>query len=116
MANFTSVIDTFRSFDVRHRGYLQFMETALKNMKRFGVEKDVEAYNLILDIFPKGPFIPTNFFQAIMNHAPEQQSMGMKILQQMEDNCKVLLRKEILISCLWRFLDREPLIVGQLST
>ena len=89
--NFKSVVDTFRSFDARNRGYLQFVEIGLKNMKKFGVEKDVEAYNILLDLFPKGPLVPTNFFQSILNFAPEPQTMGVKVMQQMEDHRKFLI-------------------------
>lgn len=85
---FKEVVTTFTEMDKRRRGHVQFIETALRYMKAFGVEKDVETYNMLLDVFPKGKYVAKNAYQTMFNHFPEQQVCGIKVLQQMEDNGK----------------------------
>ncbi|XP_006819193.1 evolutionarily conserved signaling intermediate in Toll pathway, mitochondrial-like [Saccoglossus kowalevskii] len=84
--SFEHAINTFEGRDKRRRGHVQFMYTALKWMKIFGLEKDISVYNRLLHVFPKGEFIPENFIQTMFNHFPEEQACAIKILQQMEDN------------------------------
>lgn len=67
---------------------MQFIETALKYMPHFNVEKDINAYNKLLDIFPKGVYVAKNVWQVIFNHFPEQQTVALKVLQKLEDNSK----------------------------
>lgn len=83
---FYQLIETFAEVDKRKRGHLQFIETALRYMKHFRVEKDIDAYNRLLDVFPKGVFVARNIWQVIFNHFPEQQTVALKILQKLEDN------------------------------
>ena len=78
----------FTEYDKRRRGHVQFIETALRHMKDFEVEKEVDAYNAVLNMFPKGKFVPENLIQSIYNHFPEQQICAIKVLQMMEDNSK----------------------------
>ncbi|XP_022089397.1 evolutionarily conserved signaling intermediate in Toll pathway, mitochondrial-like [Acanthaster planci] len=84
--SFKQVVKKFTEFDKRRRGHIQFIETALRYMKYFKVEKDIDAYNALLDIFPKGKYVPENVIQSIYNHYPEQQICAIKVLQLMEDN------------------------------
>ncbi|XP_071813185.1 evolutionarily conserved signaling intermediate in Toll pathway, mitochondrial-like [Apostichopus japonicus] len=83
---FYQLIRTFGEVDKRRRGHLQFIETALKYMPHFNVEKDINAYNKLLDIFPKGVYVAKNVWQVIFNHFPEQQTVALKVLQKLEDN------------------------------
>ncbi|XP_054762818.2 evolutionarily conserved signaling intermediate in Toll pathway, mitochondrial-like [Lytechinus pictus] len=101
---FKDVVTTFTELDKRRRGHIQFIETALRYMKAFGVEKDVDAYNKLLDVFPKGKYVAKNAYQSMFNHYPEQQVCGIKVLQQMEDNGVLPNNdtKEILISVFGR--------------
>lgn len=68
------------------RGHVEFIYSALKYMEEFGVHKDLEAYKNILDILPKGQYIPTNMFQAELFHYPKQQECVLDLLEQMEEN------------------------------
>jgi signaling intermediate in Toll pathway protein len=54
-------------------------------MKDFGVHRDLQTYKVILDIFPKGRFIPTNMWQVEFQHFPKQQQCAIDVLEQMED-------------------------------
>ncbi|CAJ0933308.1 unnamed protein product, partial [Mesorhabditis belari] len=66
------------------RSYVDFLHSALKYMKDFGVHKDLEAYKALLNIFPKGKLIPQNQWQKIFLHYPLQQNCCVKVLDEME--------------------------------
>ncbi|KAM5169892.1 evolutionarily conserved signaling intermediate in Toll pathway, mitochondrial [Mantella aurantiaca] len=85
-ASFVEALDMFCGRDVRRRGHVEMIEAALKWMPEFGVEKDLEVYNKILDIFPKEVFVPQNYIQSMFNHYPQQQECAIKVLEQMENN------------------------------
>lgn len=72
--------------DFRRRGHVEFIYAALSRMKEFGVQKDLEVYKALVDILPKGKFIPQNIFQAEFMHYPKQQQCTVDLLEQMEDN------------------------------
>ncbi|XP_071965923.1 evolutionarily conserved signaling intermediate in Toll pathway, mitochondrial-like [Antedon mediterranea] len=101
---FEEAVTLFKERDIRMRGHIQFIDTALKIMKTYKVEKDIAAYNVLFDVFPKGKFIATNPVQAIYAHFPEQNLCAIRILQQMEDNGVMpnQMTKEILIATFGR--------------
>lgn len=71
---------------VHRRGHVEFIYSALKNMEQFGVHKDLQVYKALIDVLPKGKFIPQNIFQAEFMHYPKQQQCIVDLLEQMEDN------------------------------
>ncbi|XP_064211967.1 evolutionarily conserved signaling intermediate in Toll pathway, mitochondrial isoform X2 [Tribolium castaneum] len=71
---------------VHRRGHVEFIYSALKNMESFGVHKDLEVYKALIDVLPKGKFIPRNMFQVEFMHYPKQQQCIIDLLEQMEDN------------------------------
>ncbi|KAM4038915.1 evolutionarily conserved signaling intermediate in Toll pathway, mitochondrial isoform 1-T3 [Anomaloglossus baeobatrachus] len=83
-ASFVEVLDLFCGRDVRRRGHVEMIEAALRWMPKFGVEKDVEVYNKLLDVFPKEVFVPQNFVQILFLHYPRQQECAIRVLDQME--------------------------------
>ncbi|XP_063150489.1 evolutionarily conserved signaling intermediate in Toll pathway, mitochondrial [Candoia aspera] len=83
-ATFQEAVDIFCKQDVRRKGHVDFIYAALRKMPEFGVEKDVDVYNKILDVFPKKVFIPQNFYQKMLKHYPRQQDCGVHVLEQME--------------------------------
>ncbi|KAM4747966.1 evolutionarily conserved signaling intermediate in Toll pathway, mitochondrial [Rhinophrynus dorsalis] len=82
--SFVQVLKIFCGRDVRRRGHVEMIETALKWMPEFGVEKDLEVYNQLLDVFPKEVFVPRNYIQRMFNHYPRQQECAIRVLEQME--------------------------------
>ncbi|KAJ8946801.1 hypothetical protein NQ314_008785 [Rhamnusium bicolor] len=72
--------------NVYRRGHVEFIYSALKNMEEFGVQKDLEVYKALIDVLPKGKFIPTNMFQVEFMHYPKQQQCIIDLLEQMEEN------------------------------
>jgi len=85
-AAFGKAINVFIERDRRRRGHVEFIYAALKKMPEFGVEKDLEIYNRLLDVFPKEVFVPRNYIQRMFNHYPRQQECGVEVLEQMENN------------------------------
>ncbi|CAH2106350.1 unnamed protein product [Euphydryas editha] len=83
---YLEVIKMFEERDTRRRGHVEFIYAALSRMKEFGVQKDLEVYKALIDVLPKGKFIPTNIFQAEFLHYPKQQQCAVDLLEQMEDN------------------------------
>lgn len=82
---FLEIIRIYQTENVRSN-FLQFILKALKYMDEFGVNKDLETYKALLNIFPKGKYIPRNIYQAMTNYYPEHQNVAMELLIKMEDN------------------------------
>uniref|UniRef100_A0A1Y1MVW3 Evolutionarily conserved signaling intermediate in Toll pathway, mitochondrial n=1 Tax=Photinus pyralis TaxID=7054 RepID=A0A1Y1MVW3_PHOPY len=91
---YLEMIKIFETRGTHRTGHVEFIYSALKNMKEFNVEKDLEVYKALIDVLPKGKFIPTNMFQAEFMHYPKQQQCAIDLLEQMEDNA-VLPDKEV---------------------
>lgn len=87
-ANYLEMIKVFEDKDIHRRNHVEFIYAALKNMEEFGVNKDLTVYKALVDIMPKGKFIPTNIFQSEFMHYPKQQQCLIDLLEQMEDNGK----------------------------
>lgn len=83
---YLQMVNIFVNKDIHRRGHVEFIYAALKNMESFGVHQDLEAYKSLVDVMPKGKFIPTNIFQAEFQHYPKQQQCIIDLLEQMEDN------------------------------
>eukprot|EP00061_Rhincodon_typus_P001377 g14627.t1 len=79
------VLRAFCGRDVRRRGHVEFIYAALRKMEEFGVERELCVYNRVLDVFPKGVFIPRNSIQRMFNHFPRQQECAVQVLEQMEN-------------------------------
>ena len=71
------------------RGHVEFIQSALKYMDEYGANRDLQAYKSLLDILPKGQYVPTNMFQAEMFYYPKQQDCCLELLQKMEDNGEI---------------------------
>ncbi|CRL01097.1 CLUMA_CG014171, isoform A [Clunio marinus] len=84
--NYLEMIKIFENKDVHRRNHVEFIYAALKNMEEFNVHKDLQVYKALIDVMPKGKFIPQNLFQAEFMHYPKQQQCMIDLLEQMEDN------------------------------
>lgn len=84
--SFEGAIDIFTHKDSRRRGSVEFIYGALRNMEHFGVHKDLASYKKVLNVFPKGRYIPENRLQADFYHYPKQQDCATRILSTMEKN------------------------------
>uniref|UniRef100_A0A8R1E1C3 Evolutionarily conserved signaling intermediate in Toll pathway, mitochondrial n=1 Tax=Caenorhabditis japonica TaxID=281687 RepID=A0A8R1E1C3_CAEJA len=79
---FMAAIAMFK--EKRGRTHVEFINTALKYVKEYGVHKDLDTYKNLLDVFPKGKMIPQTAFQKIFLHYPQQQNCAVKVLDEME--------------------------------
>lgn len=84
-ADFTRAVRTFCERSVHRRGHVDFIYLALRQMPRYGVERDLAVYNMLLDVFPKEVFRPRNIIQRMFLHYPRQQECGLAVLEQMEN-------------------------------
>ena len=91
---FMGALDLFKNGDVRRRGSVEFITAALKHMKDFGVERDLEVYKSLIDVMPKNVYVPPSRIAAGFFHYPRQQDCLLSVLQQMSEN-KVENKKEI---------------------
>ncbi|SPP80243.1 evolutionarily conserved signaling intermediate in Toll pathway, mitochondrial [Drosophila guanche] len=82
---YLTMVEIFGERDVHRRNHVEFIYAALKHMPDFGVENDLEVYKALINVMPKGKFIPTNLFQAEFMHYPKQQQCIIDLLEQMED-------------------------------
>lgn len=85
--SYLEMIDVYMNKEkVHRRNHVEFIYAAMKNMEEYGVLKDLEVYKKLIDVMPKGKFIPTNMFQVEFQHYPKQQQCIIDLLDQMEDN------------------------------
>lgn len=87
--SFLEMIDIYIDKAPHRRNHVEFIYAALKNMEEYGVVRDLEIYKKLIDVMPKGKFIPTNMFQVEFQHYPKQQQCIIDLLHQMEDNGKI---------------------------
>lgn len=83
---YLNMVQIFETKNVHRRNHVEFIYAALRNMEPFGVHRDIEVYKALMNVLPKGKFIPTNMFQSEFMHYPKQQQVIIDLLEQMEDN------------------------------
>lgn len=83
---FLDIIRLYVRNNTLRRGHVEFITTALKYMDEFGANKDLEVYKALMDVFPKGRFIPVNIYQIMLYFYPRQQDVAMQLLMKMEEN------------------------------
>lgn len=83
---YLDMIRVFENKDKHRRNHVEFIYAALKNMQHFGVHKDLTVYKALINVMPKGKFIPENVIQVEFQHYPKQQQCMVDLLEQMEDN------------------------------
>jgi signaling intermediate in Toll pathway protein len=83
-ATFNNAVAMFQHNRMRATGHVEFLNVAVKYLKEFNLHKDLDTYKNLLNVFPKGPLIPTNVFQKMFQHFPLQQHCCVNILDTME--------------------------------
>lgn len=87
-STYLNMVEIFVNRDVHRRNHVEFIYAALRNMEAFGVHRDLDVYKSLIDVMPKGKYIPTNIFQVEFMHYPKQQQCMIDLLEQMEDHGK----------------------------
>lgn len=83
---YLETIRIYKNSPGRKRERVAFVYAALKYMEEFGVEKDLEVYKALIDVFPKEKMVPTNLFQTMYVHYPREQYCVTALLEQVENN------------------------------
>ncbi|KAI6211497.1 Evolutionarily conserved signaling intermediate in Toll pathway, mitochondrial [Aphelenchoides besseyi] len=83
------MVKLFKRRARNERAHVEFINSAIKQMKEFGLHKDLDIYKALLDVFPKGSLVSRNQWQKVQKmfmHFPHQQSCCMRLLDEMEWN------------------------------
>lgn len=86
---YLDILRQYKKDNILKRGHVEFIQVALKYMDEFGVNRDLSVYKDLLDVLPKGKFIPTSYAQTIFMHYPKQQYVAVELLSKMEHNCVI---------------------------
>lgn len=86
---YLEILRQYKHNNDMRRGHVEFIQVALKYMDEFGVNRDLATYKSLLDVLPKGKFIPRNYFQGLFMHYPKQQFVTIDLLSKMEHNCVI---------------------------
>lgn len=82
---FKVALQEFLVRDKHRRTHLKFIGTALEKVDGFGLQKNIQIYKDLLDLFPKGRFVNRTLFDALWPRRTPQMELALKILQKMED-------------------------------
>ncbi|PVD30487.1 hypothetical protein C0Q70_09753 [Pomacea canaliculata] len=83
---FCSAVQLYITKELKYRrGHVEFIYSALENMERFGVHRDLSVYKELLEVFPKEKMIPRSTWQVEWQHFPKQQQCAIDLMDQMED-------------------------------
>ena len=83
---FVNVIHDFIMRDRLLRGHLSFIYTALEYIDAFGLEKDLNVYNELLEVLPKYKIVNRTLFDALWPKPYPQTDAALDLLTKMEDN------------------------------
>ncbi|XP_028415912.1 evolutionarily conserved signaling intermediate in Toll pathway, mitochondrial-like [Dendronephthya gigantea] len=83
---FCDAIETFKKRDVKRIKAMDFIKTAMTYMEPFGVAKNVESYNQLLDLFPKGRYHYRTVFDTLWTRYRPQIDCAVQVLTKLEEN------------------------------
>ena len=83
---FSMALDEFVVREKYRKGHVQFIRIAMQRMDEFGLAKDLETYNRIIDIFPRERFAPRRMLDAIWPRPLPQLELCLEVLTKMEVN------------------------------
>ena len=83
---FYLAIDKYLEKEKYRRNHVQFILAAARRMNEFGLNKDLEAYNKLIDVFPRGKFLPRRMIEAFWPISRPQMELCLEILTKMEEN------------------------------
>ena len=83
---FQGALDLFKNRNVRRTGAVEFIYAALKHMKAFGVEKDLEIYKSLIDVMPKEKYVAKAVYDAGFFYYPKENDCLEDVLQAMSEN------------------------------
>lgn len=84
--NFISVLENFNKNNKTRKGHMELIRVAMDFVDKFELEGDLETYNEILNVFPRGRFENRTLFDAIWPKKHPQVDLALDILTKMEEN------------------------------
>lgn len=84
--HFISVLENFNNNNKTRRGHMDLIRVSMEFMDKFGLEDDLEAYNAMLNVFPRGRFENRTLFDAIWPKKHPQVDLALEVLTKMEEN------------------------------
>ncbi|XP_031849443.1 evolutionarily conserved signaling intermediate in Toll pathway, mitochondrial [Nomia melanderi] len=81
---YLDVIHRYTNEPALRKKQVEFILYAMKFMDEYGVNKDIEVYKALLNVFPKGEYVTTSRYQIL--HYPKQQDTALRLLSKMEEN------------------------------
>jgi len=67
------------------QGHIDFIATGLKFIEAYNLKKKPEAYEALIDCFPRGKFTPKTMFHTLMQEHP-QMYLALDVLNKMQEN------------------------------
>ena len=83
---FSIAVNQFLAREKYRRGHVAFIRVALQRMDEFGLHKDLETYNKLLNVFPRGRFKPRRMLDAFWPRPLPQMELALDLLTKMEEN------------------------------
>ena len=82
---FALALDEFVRREKYRKGHVAFIRVAMQRLEEFGLEKDLETYNKIIDVFPRGKFVPRRMIDAFWPRSTPQLELCLQLLTKMEE-------------------------------
>eukprot|EP00076_Gallus_gallus_P031528 XP_015158179.2 evolutionarily conserved signaling intermediate in Toll pathway, mitochondrial isoform X1 [Gallus gallus] len=83
-AAFAAALTELERTPGRRLGRLELVAAALAAMPALGVARQLDAYNRLLRLLPRGPWVPRGPLHRLFAPFPRQQECGLQVLEQME--------------------------------
>lgn len=85
LETFVKAVDMYNSIEkVYKRGMVEFIEEGLKRIPEFGLEKNLDAYKMLVTVFPKEELKAKSGVQVAHMHYPKQQQCAIDLMDKME--------------------------------
>ena len=82
---FSLALNEFLVREKFRKGHVSFMRTAMRRMDDFGLDKDLETYNKLINVFPRKRFAPIRLLDAFWPRSTPQMELCLDILTKMEE-------------------------------
>ncbi len=83
---FSLAIDKFKKREKYSKGHVELIQVAMTQMEKLNLQKDIDVYNNIISIFPRGRFAPKRMLDAIWPRSIPQLELSLELLTKMEEN------------------------------
>ena len=85
MLIWSAAMTAFKSRDRFNTGFMIFIENAMNRMEELNVDLDVEAYNQLLDCYPKDKYVTRSFLDIVFPPPYPALELALDLLTKMEE-------------------------------